>query len=254
MSAAHEATTPVQSSQVPPEGNGEAFALAEGVRDSRAAFKRWERDPGSVLIPWFTGAVLIAAGLLVAVWFVSLHVTPDTVRLPLPGVGDPPGLADLGHILGRNLLVLALHATACVAGFIAGSSMHRVAATKSGFSRALHERAGQVAIAWVGFVTVFSLLTQALGLGMYASTLADQLAIPTWQLVLTVLPHALLELTAVFLPLAAWLIASRRGQWDELLAATFVTVALALPMILLAAAIELEIWPRIIESVSPVVG
>ena len=40
----------------------------------------------------------------------------------------------------------------------------------------------------------------------------------------------------------------------ELLAATFVTVALALPMIFLAAAIELEIWPRIVESVSPVVG
>ena len=46
------------------------------------------------------------------------------------------------------------------------------------------------------------------------------------------LPHALIELTAVFLPLAAWLIASRRDEWGDLLAATFVTVAIALPMLL----------------------
>ena len=33
-----------------------------------------------------------------------------------------------------------------------------------------------------------------------------------------------------------------------------VTVALALPMILFAALIELELWPRAIETLSPVVG
>ena len=48
---------------------------------------------------------------------------------------------------------------------------------------------------------------------------------PTATLILSVLPHALPELTALFLPLAAWLIASRRGEWNQLLAATFVTVA-----------------------------
>lgn len=241
-----------QPSTEPPSGEG--FALAEGMRESRVAFAKWQKDPKAVLVPWFTGAALIAAGLLTAVWLVSLQATPDTVKLPLPGLGEAPGLPDFTHVLGRNLLVLALHATACVAGFIAGSSVRRVAETKSGFSRTVHERAGQLAIAWVVLVTTFSLLTQALGLGMYASTLADQLQIPTWQLVLTVLPHAMIELTAVFLPLAAWLIASRRDEWDDLLAATIVTVALALPMLLLAAMLELELWPRVVEMVSPVVS
>ena len=37
------------------------------------------------------------------------------------------------------------------------------------------------------------------------------------------------ELTALFLPLAAWTIASRRGEWGDLLAATMVTVALRDP-------------------------
>ena len=33
-------------------------------------------------------------------------------------------------------------------------------------------------------------------------------------------PHAIPELVALFLPLAAWIIASRRGEWEQLLAAT----------------------------------
>jgi uncharacterized membrane protein SpoIIM required for sporulation len=66
--------------------------------------------------------------------------------------------------------------------------------------------------------------------------------------VLTALPHALLELTAVFLPLAAWTIASRRDEWDQLLAATMVTVAMAIPMLVLAAAWEVHVWPYLLSA------
>jgi uncharacterized membrane protein SpoIIM required for sporulation len=66
-----------------------------------------------------------------------------------------------------------------------------------------------------------------------------------------VLPHALPELTALFLPLAAWLIASRRGEWSQLLAATLITVLLAIPVLIAAAAIEVYLWPRILEAASP---
>ena len=64
------------------------------------------------------------------------------------------------------------------------------------------------------------------------------------------LPHALLELTALFLPLAAWVIASRRDRWDELLAATWVTVAIALPVLLAASAIEVYVSPRLILALA----
>jgi uncharacterized membrane protein SpoIIM required for sporulation len=67
-----------------------------------------------------------------------------------------------------------------------------------------------------------------------------------------VLPHALPELTALFLPLAAWLIASRRGEWNQLLAATLVTVLIAIPVLLLAATVEVYVWPHILEALSPV--
>jgi hypothetical protein len=153
-------------------------------------------------------------------------------------------------ILYRNALVLALHATACVAGFIAGSSMPLAAEQRTGFSRWIHVKAGELAILFVAAVTLFSLSTQALYLGFQGSTLAFQLHISRLELIVSVLPHALIELTALFLPLAAWLLASRKGQWNQLLAATAVTVAIAVPMLILAATIEVYVWPHILHSMS----
>ena len=51
----------------------------------------------------------------------------------LPGLTAPSDPADLLPILWRNSLVLAFHATACVAGFIAGASMPIAAAQRTGF-------------------------------------------------------------------------------------------------------------------------
>ena len=224
------------------------------MRDTRGAFERWRADPAAVLAPWFTAAFGVATFLLCAVWIVSRLQPADPSGIVLVGIGDQADFSHFGSILGRNLLVLALHATACVAGFIAGSSMRQVAESKTGISRLVHERAGPIALAWVALVTAFSLVTQSYALGFDAATMAGELRISSAVLIVTVLPHALIELTAVFLPLAAWLIASRRNEWADLLAATFLTVAIALPMLLIAATIEVTLWPRLLEIASPVLN
>jgi hypothetical protein len=69
---------------------------------------------------------------------------------------------------------------------------------------------------------------------------------------LTLLPHALSELVALFLPLAAWMLASRREAWNELLAATVVTTLLAASVLVLAANVEIFVWPRLLRLASPV--
>jgi uncharacterized membrane protein SpoIIM required for sporulation len=56
---------------------------------------------------------------------------------------------------------------------------------------------------------------------------------------------------ALFLPLAAWTIASRRGRWEELLAATFATSALAVPVLVVTANIEVFVWPHLMRAASP---
>ena len=65
-------------------------------------------------------------------------------------------------------------------------------------------------------------------------------------LLVGLLPHALPELCALFLPLAAWILASRRGAWHELLAATFVTTAIAVPVLLASAAVEVWVTPHVL--------
>jgi hypothetical protein len=203
-----------------------------------------------VLRAWLALSVAIALSLLAATWFVAGLLTPDLTPIHLPGLTSPADPGDLVPILTRNATVLALHATACVAGFIAGASMPIAAAQRTGFSRWVHVKAGELAILFVCAVTLFSLCTQALYLGFQGSTLSYQLHVSRFELILSVLPHAIPELAALFLPLAAWLIASRRGEWNQLLAATFVTVALAIPTLVLAATIEVYVWPHILESMS----
>jgi hypothetical protein len=217
---------------------------------TRATLSRWNANPWPVLRGWVGWSVATALALLLAVYLVARLSTPDATRLALPGVNASVDLDDYGHILLRNGLVLALHAMACVAGFIAGSSVPQLAAERSGLSRAVHEKAGPLAIGFVVCATAFSLCTQAYALGGAASTLAAQFRMSPATLIVGLLPHALPELTALFLPLAAWVIASRRGRWEELLAATFATVALAVPVLLVSGLVELYLSPRLIVALA----
>jgi hypothetical protein len=148
--------------------------------------------------------------------------------------------------------VLALHAMACVAGFIAGSSLPLQAASRRGFSRWVHEHGGRIAIAFVVCATSFSLSAQAYVLGRALAGYAHFLGISPALLLLAVAPHALPELIALFLPLAAWIMASRRGEWEQLLAATLVTVALALPVLVVAALVEVYVSPHLFTAVTGV--
>ncbi len=227
------------------------FALVQGMRDTRGALARWHDDPAPILRAWFGGALAVAAALLVAVWVVASLTTPDLTPLFIPGVTAAPDAGDVAGVLSLNALVLALHATACVAGFIAGSSLVLSAERRSGHSRWVHEKARPVALGWVVLVTGFSLVTQAYALGLTGAQLANQLAISPGALVLSVLPHALPELVALFLPLAAWTIASRRDGWHDLLAATVATVAIAIPILVASALWETYVWPVLLERVSP---
>jgi Stage II sporulation protein M len=225
--------------------------FSHGMRDTRATLEMWSARPWQVLGAWAALSLAIALALLTATWFVAGLLTPDLTPVHIAGLTYSSGPDDLLPILWRNSLVLALHGTACVAGFIAGASMPIAAAERNGLSRWIHVKAGEFAILFVCAVTLFSLLTQALYLGFQGSTIAYQLQISRLELILSVLPHALPELTALFLPLAAWLIASRRGEWNQLLAATFITVLLAIPVLVLAATIEVYVWPQILEQLSP---
>jgi hypothetical protein len=228
----------------------EQLAVVQGWADTRGALQRWNARPSVVLRPWALASLAVGALLLAATWAIATLSTPDASGAAFPGVTERATLGDYGFVLFRNGLVLALHSLACVAGFMAGSSLPQVAEGYSGVWKRIHELAGPLAIGFVALATVFSLFTQAYALGGHASTLAADLDISPLVLVLGILPHALPELFALFLPLAAWTLASRAGRWEELLAATFVTTAIAIPILLLAGAVEVWVSPRLLLALS----
>lgn len=222
------------------------LAVVQGWAASRAALTRWRRAPVAAAAPWLRGALVVAAALLAATWVVASLATPDPAGIVFPGVTRPAHAADYLFVLARNALVLALHALAGVAGFIAGASLPMAARDHRGAWRRAHDLAGPLAMAFVLAATLFSLATQALALGEAAAGLGAQLSLSPALLLLGLAPHAVPELVALFLPLAAWTAASRRSAWDELLAATAATVALAVPVLLVTGAVEVWVTPRVL--------
>jgi hypothetical protein len=224
----------------------EQLALVRGWADTRAVLRDWQVRPASIVVPWAAGSLLVALVLLAATWVVAMLAMPDPDYWVLQGVGRVGMWEDFFFILYRNSLVLALHAMACVAGFIAGTTLPVAAEGYSGWWRRVHDRAGKLAIAFVACATLFSLCTQAYALGSQAAGLAASREMSPALFLVGHLPHAVPELCALFLPLAAWILASRRGAWHELLAATFVTTAIAVPVIVTAAVVEVWVTPHVL--------
>jgi hypothetical protein len=226
-----------------------ASAFGNGLGSTRTALAAWNREPWPVLRSWLAGSLAAAVVLLLAVWLVAA-LTPGS-WLPT-SLHKPPFFVghgrDVVSVLKDNSLVLALHAFACVAGFVAGSSLPLQAREHRGVTRVIHERGGSIAIAFVVGATVFSLTNQAYVLGSGLAKAAYELGTSPGLLLLGLLPHAVPELAALFLPLAAWIIASRRGDWDKLLAATLITVAVAVPTLVVSALWEVYLAPHLLQA------
>lgn len=226
--------------------NNEVFEAT--MRETRETLERWGEKPVRIVGRWAILSFLIASAMLVGVYLVSLWAVPQFTTA-IPNILAEPHIYDVVRVFIRNLLVLALHAFVCIAGFMAMRALPEQTKYKSGVNRWVHEHAGPVTMIFVSGATLFSITTQIWILGHGVGDIAYTLQISDSTLMLTVLPHALIELTAVFLPLAAFLVASRDGDWHELLAATVVTVSVALPMIIFAAFMEAYLWPVTLQNV-----
>ena len=227
-----------------------SYAFTVGLQATRESFARWQRRPLPVVGRWALGSLSTAAFMLVAVWIVSMLDSSAAAPVPMLPPFVVGGWGDVISLLEHNGLVLALHSLACLAGFIAGSSLPLQAGDRTGVSRWVHLHGGRIAIGFVVAATTFSLTVQTWVLGHSLARISGNLSVSPGLILIGVLPHAVLELTALFLPLAAWILASRRGAWDELLAATIVTTAIAIPMLVVAAIVEVYVSPHVFQAVT----
>lgn len=217
------------------------------MAETRATLAEWNRKPGPVVGRWMLISLGIATSMLLAIWVVSGFGVPDPSIL-LPNIFGEPRLADAVRVFIRNSMVLALHAFVCIAGFMAMRTLPAQAELRHGFDRWIHHNAGRFTMVFVTAATLFSITTQVYLLGNIVRDLAYVLNVSQGELLLTTLPHAVIELTAVFLPLAAFLLASRRREWEQLLAATAITVMVAVPMLVIAALTEAYLWPLLLRN------
>ncbi|HEU4656687.1 MAG TPA: hypothetical protein VFR97_04140 [Capillimicrobium sp.] len=213
-----------------------SIVLELGWADTRLALESWNRRPLRAVGPWAAGALALAVGLLAAAGLVATVRGAGGPAPHFPGIDAQPSLGLAFEIFGRNLLAFALHAFACVSAFVAGSSL-RIASGR---------RRAHVALAFVAAATLFSLANQAWITGGGAAALADRLGTSPWALLATLTPHALPELTAIFLPLAAWVLGARSGSWHRLGAAAAVCTAIALPVLLACAMVETYVTSRVV--------
>ena len=108
------------------------LVFLQGVGATKQTLRSWNRRPWDVIRPWVLWSAVVSAGLLMAVYAVARISTPDPSGIYIPGLWRPVSPEDIGLILFRNSLVLALHGFACVAGFIALNSLPYSATQRSG--------------------------------------------------------------------------------------------------------------------------
>lgn len=218
------------------------LAVVRGWPEARETIAGWVRSPVGVVGPWVALAAAIGMLLLALVWIVGANspAIPSREHFHLLTVKD--WQADAIRLFRNNMLVLALHGFACLAGFIVYTAMRDPVKSDNARLDELTRTIALVAVLFVPIATVLSIGTQAWVLGSRAAVLAVSFDLPVGTILRTTTLHSIPELAAVFLPLAAAIVLQVRGRADQLLAATLVSVVIAVPVIAIAAVVEAKTW------------
>jgi len=189
---------------------------------TRALFAAWAERPVPVLVPWVLGSLLIGLALLAGAVVVADIAGPSTPYMPV-FADRGADAADVVRIAMRNGVVLALQSLVCLAVYIC---------TRPG------ERGRGWALAVVAGLSAYSLASQVWRLGHDLASAAQTLGLEPLDLATRLSVHAVPELTALYLPLAACLSLVRRGRADDLAAAAVLTTTVAAPVVVLCAYVE----------------
>jgi hypothetical protein len=219
-----------------------------GAGFSRPPLAGWAQVAG-----WAAVAGVIAAVLLASVSLIAAHLTGSGVAGINSGLlTRHHSFGDVLYVFRRNLLVLGIHLGACWIGAIIGRS-HEPAPARWGRIGMLHRPVpawmGRAALGYALLVTLLSVGLQATALGRQLADLSRAANTSSTHLLVLVLPHAVPELLAVFLPLGLFLLEARRHRLDRLGAWSLQAAAIALPVLLCAALIETYVTPgRVIAA------
>jgi hypothetical protein len=206
-------------------------AALTGQPWTRALLASWAQRPLPVVGPWALGSLALGLALLASALVVALLSHPGAAYTPV--FADPTaGPADVARIVVRNTTVLALQVLVCAGAHLA---------TGAGGQPRL--RANSLYL--IAALSVFSFASQAWRLGHDLASAAHTLGLAPADLLARLCVHAVPELTALFLPLAACLSLFRRGRTADLAAAAALTAVVAFPVVVCAAGVEVFLTPYV---------
>jgi hypothetical protein len=200
---------------------------------TRATFGAWALRPLPVLAPWALGSLALGLTLLLGALAVALVAGPSGGHY-VPVFADPSGASDVARIAFKNSLVLLMSLLVCVAVHLAHQPGRHSPAVRWLVLRSV-----------AGFVA-YSLLSQSWRLGHDLADAAATLDLSPPALLLRACVHAVPELTAVFLPLAACVHLLRRDRAADLGAATLLCAAVAWPVVFFCAGVEVHLTPHVV--------
>lgn len=219
------------------------MAVAENSA-RRQALRGMDQASSTVVAQTFRrlpAAFLTATTLLFGVLVIAT-LSGESRQVPASGppfvVGD---ISDAARIFGENLLVLLLYAM----GNIAALLIQRWRRGEERSEMVSREFVSRLATSMVIGLLLFAAYREAYTLGHGLAGFSGYFYVSPWRLWSGVLPHALPELTGIFLPVVIWLFAGREGKERELLTLTVVAVLAALPLLATAALIEVYVSPKV---------
>jgi len=215
----------------------------------------WRSVAGSAEVArWAVVAGAVAAVLLASVALIADHVPGNFFAGMESGLfARHHSVSDALYVFRRNVLVLGIHLCACWIGAIIGRRQ-QPGPTRWGWVGALNRPVpawmGRFALGYALVVTLLSVALQATALGCQLADVSRAANISSTHLLVLVLPHAVPELVAVFLPLGLFLLEAHRGRLDRLGLWSLQAAAIALPVLMCAAAIETYVTPALVISAS----
>lgn len=207
------------------------------------------------LVIWIGFSVVIALSLLFLTWIFSLLYEGNPLFGEyniLSGV-HPNNKEDIAYVLKRNFLVLGIHFGACLIAIIIGRNVYeKEKRLEDNPDKTFHWNdlpqwviSGSLIYAWV--VTLSSIIFQAEASGEIVSHLAAFYDTNTAYLLLFMMTHALIELTAIFLPLALFLKEARVNNLHKMGKWSLQVLLVAIPILLAASFIEVYITPDVLS-------
>jgi hypothetical protein len=223
-----------------------------GIQYLRASYARWPQFSRWLIVSFLIACCMLVGTALAATWAAAPDASAGDYNL-LVNSSDRWG--DWQYLLIRNHLVLGIHFGACIIGAIIGRrrGYHGNVSSHS-FNPDLPKWVSHAALWYAWIVTLSSIVAQTLKSGEIVADVAASLGVPPSLLVCALVPHALIELTAIFLPLGLFIREARVGKLDNMGLWSVQAALVAIPMLVVAATIEVLVSPHVVHWLVQLMG